>query len=170
MKITGTNFNYYIVCKRKLWLFANGITMEQNSDTVYDGKMLHEFSYPQRAQKYQEIELDGIKIDFFDPQTNTIHEIKRSNSIEKAHKLQLKYYMYRLKRSGISEVNGILEYPALRKKENVELSDKDEKNLEETEHNIEEIIAKEQCPERIKKSFCRKCSYFDFCWSGELQD
>ena len=25
MNITGTHFNYYQVCKRKLWLFANGI-------------------------------------------------------------------------------------------------------------------------------------------------
>ena len=28
MTPTGTHFNYYQVCKRKLWLFANGINME----------------------------------------------------------------------------------------------------------------------------------------------
>ena len=48
MKITGTHFNYYQVCKRKLWLFANGITMEHTSDLVYEVKLIHEESYPQR--------------------------------------------------------------------------------------------------------------------------
>lgn len=42
MKVTGTHFNYYQVCKRKLWLFANGITMEHTSDLVYEGKLIHE--------------------------------------------------------------------------------------------------------------------------------
>lgn len=27
MKITGTHFNYYQICHRKLWLFASGINM-----------------------------------------------------------------------------------------------------------------------------------------------
>ena len=38
MTIIGTHFNYYQLCLRKLWLFANGINMEQESDLVYEGK------------------------------------------------------------------------------------------------------------------------------------
>ena len=34
MTPTGTHFNYYHICYRKLWLFANGINMEHVSDTV----------------------------------------------------------------------------------------------------------------------------------------
>ena len=34
MTITGTHFNYYQLCHRKLWLFANGINMEQESELV----------------------------------------------------------------------------------------------------------------------------------------
>ena len=56
MKITGTHFNYYQVCKRKLWLFANGIRFEHTSDLVFEGKLIHEDSYPQRSSKYEEIE------------------------------------------------------------------------------------------------------------------
>ncbi len=167
MTITGTHFNYYLVCKRKLWLFANGIQMEHTSDTVFDGKLLHETSYPQRAKKYQEIEMDGIKIDFFDPKTNTIHEIKKSKSIEDAHRLQLKYYIYRFKKLGVENVKGILEYPLLRNTEKVSLANKDEDKLENIESEIKKIIGNENCPQRIKKSFCRKCAYFDFCWSEE---
>ncbi|MGO0807463.1 Dna2/Cas4 domain-containing protein [Clostridioides difficile] len=32
--------NYYYVCKRKLWLFSKGITMEQNSSRVLSGKIV----------------------------------------------------------------------------------------------------------------------------------
>ena len=94
MKVTGTHFNYYQVCKRKLWLFANGITMEHTSDLVYEGKLIHEESYPQRSAKYEEVEIDGIKVDYYDTGNKIIHEIKKSDKIERAHEWQLKYYIY----------------------------------------------------------------------------
>lgn len=85
MTITGTHFNYYQFCRRKLWLFANGINMEQESDLVYEGKLVHESSYPQRTSKYEEVEIDGIKVDFYDAKNKVIHEIKKSNKVNKAH-------------------------------------------------------------------------------------
>ena len=57
MKITGIYFNYFQICKRKLWLFANGINFEQTSDLVLEGKLIYESSYSQRSSKYEEIEL-----------------------------------------------------------------------------------------------------------------
>lgn len=66
MTITGTHFNYYQLCLRKLWLFANGINMEQESDLVYEGKLVHESSYPQRTARYEEVEIDGVKVDYYD--------------------------------------------------------------------------------------------------------
>lgn len=66
MIVTGTHFNYYQLCHRKLWLFANGINMEQESDLVYEGKLVHESSYPQRTSKYEEVEIDDIKVDYYD--------------------------------------------------------------------------------------------------------
>lgn len=55
MTPTGTHFNYYQLCHRKLWLFANGINMEHTSDTVYDGKLIHESCYPQRSERMEEV-------------------------------------------------------------------------------------------------------------------
>jgi CRISPR-associated exonuclease Cas4 len=104
MQITGIHFNYYQVCKRKLWLFANGINMEQTSDLVYDGKLIHEKSYPQRSERYEEVELDGIKIDYYDARNKVIHEIKRSDKVEPAHMWQVKYYIYVLERNGVKNV------------------------------------------------------------------
>jgi len=65
--------------------------MEHTSDLVYEGKLIHETSYPQRSERYEELEIDGIKIDFYDARNKVIHEIKKSDKIEEAHEWQLKY-------------------------------------------------------------------------------
>lgn len=167
MIITGTHFNYYQVCHRKLWLFSNHIYFEQNSDLVYEGKLIHENSYPQRSEKYEEVAIEGIKVDFYDAKNRIIHEIKKSNKIEKAHEWQLKYYIYVFERNGIKGVSGILEYPSLRKREEVFLSDVERELIVEMEQEIAQIVSKEQCPPLAKKGFCRNCSYYDFCYCGE---
>lgn len=136
MQIIGTHFNYYQVCKRKLWLFANGINMEQTSDLVYDGKLIHETSYPQRSGRYEELELDGIKIDYYDARNKVIHEIKRSDRVEPAHEWQVKYYIYVLERNGVKGVSGLLEYPTLRQTTKVELTDADRQNIAEMEKKL----------------------------------
>lgn len=169
MQITGTHFNYYQLCHRKLWLFANGINMEQNSDLVYEGKLIHEESYPQRSAKYEEIEVDGIKVDYYDAKSKVIHEIKKSDKVEKAHEWQLKYYLFVFERNGIEGVMGILEYPKLRKTEEVVLSDIDRETIVEMSAEIEQIIDSETCPPSAKKGICKNCSYFDFCYSGEVE-
>lgn len=167
MQITGTHFNYYQVCKRKLWLFANGINMEQVSDLVFEGKLIHEDSYSQRSANYEEIELDGIKVDYYDAKRKVIHEIKKSNKVEDAHEWQLKYYIYVFEQNGIEEVTGILEYPILRKTKDVILSGIDRKQIVEIIADIQNIISNDICPLLQKKGICKNCSYFEFCYTRE---
>ena len=166
MRITGTHFNYYLICHRKLWLFANGINMESNSDLVYEGKLLHETSYPRRSEKYREIELEGIKIDYFDPKNKVVHEIKKSDKHEEAHEWQVKYYLYVLEQNGVN-ATGLLEYPRLHKTDEVLLTAPDREAIGEMMVEIKKIINREDCPERISKSRCKNCSYFDFCYANE---
>ncbi len=130
--------------------------MENTSDLVYEGKLIHEDSYPRRGEKFREIEIDGIKIDYYDPRNKVVHEIKKSDKHEEAHEWQLKYYLYVLEQNGLKEITGVLEYPRLHRTQEVFLTTPDR-----------EIIQNEKCPERIRKSRCKNCSYFDFCWSGE---
>ena len=137
MQTTGTLFNYYYVCKRKLWLFANGINMEHSSDLVSEGKLIHETSYPQRSERYEELEIDGIKLDYYDARNKVIHEIKKSDKVEEAHHWQLKYYMFVLERNGIEGVTGVLEYPTLRQTETVVLNDNDREVITKMEKKIE---------------------------------
>ena len=81
--------HYYHICRRKLWLFDSGISFQQEHAHVQDGLLLHETAYPQRANRYREIQLDGIKLDFYDPVDRVVHEIKHSARMEKASVAQL---------------------------------------------------------------------------------
>lgn len=165
--LTATHINYFHICHRKLWLFANGINMEHTSQTVADGKLLHETSYPQRAEKYTEIEISGSKIDFYDAKNKLIHETKRSDAMEAAHEWQVKYYIWLLEQNGIEGVKGIIEYPKMRETKEVELSAGDKMYLQQIIQQIEPLVNSEFCPPRIEKKFCKTCSYFDFCWIDE---
>jgi CRISPR-associated exonuclease Cas4 len=167
MQITGTHFNYYQVCKRKLWLFANGINMEHTSDLVYDGKLIHENTYPQRPARYEELEVDGCKIDFYDARNKVIHEIKRSDKVEQAHQWQVKYYIFVLEQNGIEGITGLLEYPTLRHTEQVTISDDDRMKIEEIKNSIKKIIRSDNCPSVINAKICKSCSYFEFCYVEE---
>lgn len=167
MNIAGTYINYYFTCKRELWLFANGMHMEHSSELVEMGKLIHETSYPQRSEKYTEIELDGVKIDYYDAKNKVVHEVKKSDSHEEAHEWQVKYYIYVLERNGVEGVTGILEYPKLRETREIVLSEYDRSEIAEFIKEIECIIASDICPEKLEQKRCKHCSYFDFCWSGE---
>lgn len=167
MQITGTHINYYLVCQRKLWLFANSIQMEHTNEAVTEGKLIHETTYQNRSSKYEEIEIDGIKIDYFDTINKVIHEIKKSSKLREAHIWQVKYYIYVLEKNGLSGASGLLEYPKERKTEEVYLSEPDRLYLEEVIKKIKFMISQKSCPPLLHQSKCKKCSYFDFCYSKE---
>ena len=167
MNITATHINLYHVCKRELWLHANEIRFEHTSDIVYEGKMIHEISYPQRPVRYEELEIDGCKIDFYDAKNKIVHEIKKSDKAEVAHEWQVKYYIYVLERNGIEGVSGILEYPVLRQTTKVELCDADREYLKSIEKEILLLIECNDCPSVINSKICKNCSYHDFCYVGE---
>ncbi len=141
--------------------------MEHTSDLVAEGKLIHESSYPQRSDKLEEIEIDGVKVDYYDPHNKIIHEIKKSDKIETAHRWQLKYYIYIFEKNGIDDVSGILEYPALRKKESVLLTGPDRQRIKEFEIEIHDICRSDICPSAGRRNICRSCSYFEFCYSAE---
>jgi CRISPR-associated exonuclease Cas4 len=167
MQITGTHIAYFFTCHRKLWLFANGIQMEHTSDIVAEGKLISETTYPDRARKYTELAIGGIKIDYYDAKNKVVHEVKKSDKVEKAHIAQVKYYLYVLVKNGIENPSAIIEYPKLKQTQVVELEDGDEDKILEWIEKTGAIIHAENCPPLLKKSICKKCSYHDFCYSGE---
>lgn len=62
---------------------------------------------------------------------------------------------------------GILEYPLLRETVRVELEENDRETLRNMEDQIRKIIGYEICPPVLSKGKCEKCSYYEFCYSGE---
>ena len=143
--------------------------MEHSSDLVFEGKHIGEHSYNQRSTKFREVELEGAKIDFFDPQTKTIHETKKSNAFEKAHVAQVRYYQYLLHHNGVPDARGIIEYPKHRKRTEVEpLTAHHFIEINKWVDHVRSIGEENEMPKRKDKpSKCKNCSYFDFCWVGE---
>lgn len=113
-KVNGTMINYYFICKTKLWLFSHEIQLENESDNVIQGKNLHEESYKRDTEQL----IDNlIAIDFIRKKGDVyeIHEVKKSNKMEIAHKYQLLYYMYYLHNyKNFKNIIGILNYPTTR--------------------------------------------------------
>lgn len=167
MNLTATHINYFHICHRKLWLFANGIHMEHSSDTVAEGKLIGETTYPQRPEKYTEIEIGGSKIDFYDAKNKIIHEIKKSDKMEEAHEWQVKYYIWLLEQNGIEGATGILEYPRLRQTKDIGLTAEDRDYLQQIIIQIKTLIEQNTCPARIHSRICKQCSYYEFCYIEE---
>ena len=163
---TGTQIAYYHLCHRKLWLFTNGINMEHTSDLVAAGKLLEENSYTQRANKWQQLAIENIKIDHYDAQEGIVREVKKSNRKEAVHIAQLKYYLFVLERNQVQVQYGILEYPKMRLTEEVWLSEVDRATIPDWEQAVQSIIAQEQCPDKIDDKICKKCAYYEFCYAG----
>ena len=168
MQVTGTHIAYFHLCHRKLWLFANGINMEHTSEVVAEGKLIGETTYIDRAQKFTEIEIDGVKIDFYDAKNKVVHEVKKSSSVEQAHIAQVQYYLYKLQQKGVYNASALIEYRKLKQREEVQpLTKSDVTNIEAWEREISSIIGSSACPQAIRARICKKCSYYDFCYSSE---
>ena len=160
-QISGMMFYYYFVCKRKLWLFSNEIQLEDENEDVKLGKLIDENTY---SKESKHIMIDNtINIDFI-KDWKILHEIKKQKSIEEAAIWQIKYYLYFLKKRGIILEKGILDYPKLKKREEIFLKESDEKEIEIIVQEIKRIINEEKLPKIEKLKICKKCAYFEYCY------
>ncbi|MFW6016792.1 MAG: CRISPR-associated protein Cas4 [bacterium] len=166
LQVQGVKVNYYYICKRKLWLFSKGINMENNSDRVLSGKVLHESSYPRIKKK--EILLDDlIKLDAIDGEY--VREVKISSKMKKSDRMQLLYYLYCLKNKGI-EKKGLISYVKEKRVEEIELTEEDMKEIEEILIDINKIVQLSTPPKAINLPYCKKCSYYEFCYVEEVEE
>ena len=154
---------YYYICPREVWLMAHEINPEQDNPLVELGRIFHEHAY---KREKKEISLKGMKLDLLKKGENDyiICEVKKSSRFELSAKMQLAYYLYKLKRIGI-EAKGELLIPKEKKRIRIELNEELEKEIEKTVKNIKKIIAKEKPPPPRKIKYCRKCAYRYFCWA-----
>lgn len=125
------------------------------------GKLIDLHAY-KREKKHINID-DTINIDFIGNH-GTIHEVKKSKSIDKADIYQLKYYLYYLDKRGVKDIQGIINYPKLREKVNVELMHDDKGEIDSILEEITLILEKENPPPVIKTKICKKCAYYELCY------
>lgn len=161
---SGTEVQYYSICHTKLWLFSHYIRMEDSSDEVLIGRMMHEDSY---RREHKEVIVHGkIALDFVkNKDILLIHEIKKEYKLVEVHKLQLKYYLWYFRHIiQLWPVEGVIDYPAHKKQEKVVLCDQDELTIPVLIARIEKIILQPTAPLPKKIRACSKCAYFEICW------
>ncbi|MCX7914609.1 MAG: CRISPR-associated protein Cas4, partial [Thermodesulfovibrionales bacterium] len=127
---------------------------------VLMGKLLSKYSYP--AEEKREFLIDNlINIDIVG--SFEIREIKYSNRLAHADRIQLLYYLYYLKQFGI-EKKGVINYPKMRRREEVILTPEAEKEVENALLKVQKILIMDKPPELMRKPYCKKCAYYEFCW------
>ena len=161
--VNGTLVNYYFFCKTKLWLHANRINLEDNSEDVRIGKVLHEIN--EEKSKNTEISIDNIKIDKIT--RDYLVEVKKSDSDPEAVKWQVLLYLHKLKAKGVLK-KGKIEYIEKKRQskkiEYIELNEENEKELLEVLACISALIDLPTPPEPIYESHCKRCAYYEYCF------
>lgn len=162
-KITGTLIWYFHICKREVWLMARELNPDEDNPFLELGRFFSEESY-QREKK--EIEIGNMKIDLLKKGSSkvVIGEVKKSSRFEESAKMQLIFYLHRLKQAGV-EAEGELLIPKERKRIPVTLDDNAEEELKQAESEILKIISSDTLPEATKIKYCRNCAYREFCWA-----
>ena len=161
--ITGTLINYYFHCKTQCWLHANRINLEDNSEDVRIGKILHEIN--EEKNKNTEISIDNVKIDKLTK--DYLVEVKKSDSDVEAVKWQVLLYLYKLKQKGVIKKGKIEFIEKNREKKKihyVDLDEVNEKELLEVLKNIEKLINLEHPPSAVLEKKCKKCAYYEYCF------
>ena len=163
MSVNGTLMNYYFHCKRQCYLHGNRLNLEDNSEQVKIGKVIHE----EKAAdgKNTELAIDNIRLDKLTKEYLT--EIKKSDADVEAARWQLLYYLKVLRTKGVRR-KGRLEFVEKNKTDKkivyVELTEDNERQLEAYIKEIEELIHQEKVPECLNKSKCKKCAYYEYCY------
>ena len=161
MKLTGTLINYYFHCETQLWLHANRINLEDNSEDVLIGKVLHEIS----ETKVNEVSFENIKIDKITK--DYVVEVKKSDSDIEAAKAQLLFYLYTLKQKGIIK-KGRLEIfeknKQNKKRFEVILDEENETKIKKIIKEVETLIEQKKLPTAVFQSKCKKCAYYEYCF------
>ncbi|PRR75060.1 CRISPR-associated protein Cas4 [Neomoorella humiferrea] len=162
--VNGTLIWYYTICPRQAWLMARQMTPDENDDNVVLGRFLHEKAY---SRDRHEVQVGHIKIDLVrGPRGEVvIGEIKKSSHARESARLQLKYYLYILKKNYGLDLNGVLLFPLEKEKEEVTL---DATGIEEVERAIEgvrAVVGLSLPPPPVKTKWCRPCAYAEYCWA-----
>lgn len=161
-KISGTEVNYFILCKRRCWLCRHNIMITKGNPHIIKGRILDEKS----RSGHEDIRIGRNKIDVA---TNNkgeleVHEYKKGKKTRKSAKYQLLHYLMCLKEYGIVAV-GCLHNLESKNLTEMTLDKKKEERLIKIYKSILKMDEK-SIPSLEKKPLCHNgCSFEEFCWS-----
>lgn len=163
MKIYGSLIQAYYICKRQAWLMSRNICGDQYNDFLAIGRLISEKSF-KRDKK--ELRIGSNIIDMIRKKDGSVIliETKKSSIGIEASKSQLLFYLYNL-RHKIKILKGEIRIPKEKKIIRIELDEESLKRVEKMKCDIQKLILEEIPPLAAKSGYCKKCSYFEFCWS-----
>lgn len=162
-EVTGSLVQSYSICKRQVWLMAHQIIPDQEHPYIEMGRLIDDISYDRDRKK---INFENVVIDLVrnDNGNLLVGEIKKSSKAVDSAKLQLLFYLYKLKQNGI-EAKGQLFFPDERKKIDVRLTNESEMEVVSAINEIRDIINMDKAPAFEKIPYCKNCGYKEFCLS-----
>lgn len=159
--LTGMVVNYYSHCKRQCWLFYHKINMEDNSEDVRIGRVLHALS----AEKEDELAIDNIKLDKITDEY--VVEIKKSDADIEAATAQIQFYLMNLADKGVHRKGRLEVLEKNKQSKKIHLTVLDQElitRLRKQYAEIEDFLQQEIPPESKLKPMCKKCAYFEYCF------
>ncbi len=163
MNITGSLIEAYIFCPRQAWLMVRELSGNQYNEFLQIGRLISEESF---KREKKEIDTKSGKIDIVKKENGELIliEVKKSSKFIEPARMQLLYYIFKMKHKGYS-VKGEIHIPRQKKIIKIELTNQEEKKLEKTIQELKETIYKNLPPVVEKTGKCNNCSYNEFCWS-----
>jgi len=161
--VTGTHIWYFYICHRELWLISHQIVADQDNENIQIGRYLDRETY---SREHKSLFVDNNIIDVFHDEKNQliIGEVKKSSKYRQSAKMQLAYYIKKMKENGIN-VKGELRFPLEKTREEIILNNLIEDELNETLSEIERIVSNDLPPTQQSLPYCKTCGYLEFCWS-----
>ncbi len=135
----------------------------QENPFIEIGRLISKERY-ERERK--EVRVENIVIDILKNADGevVVGEVKKSSRYEKSARMQLCYYLMRLKSLGII-AKGMLLFPKEKKRIEVMLTPEIEEELKKAIAEIKAISDMDSPPPAKRIKFCPKCGYNDFCWA-----
>ena len=163
VSVTGTLIWYYYICPREVWLMSRYLNPSQDDPFIEIGRLISKEAY-EREKK--EVRVENIVIDLLKSSEGevVVGEVKKSSKYEKSAKMQICYYLMKLKALGIL-AKGVLLFPKEKKRIEVDLTPEIEEELKNAIADIKAISEKDLPPPAKKVKFCSKCGYREFCWA-----
>ncbi len=161
LRINGTVFYAYQVCPREAWFYVHRVNPPADHPLLDLGRLVHESTY---TKERKEIFVDQlIKVDIW--KDTLIAEVKRSSRHRKAARMQLLFYLFYLKQRYGLALKGVLLFPRERQKEEVMLTEEEERRIASLLQEMEHTLHTDKPPPARWLSYCRSCSFLEICWA-----